>query len=251
MGVLKSECVFIIILFSLLLIPGFINIVSGEECLTGCGPTEFCGDQVCNGNENCSTCSQDCGVCPETNPNPNSSCSENQLPSCSCGTCGGCKTCETCGGNEKEDCQKHEEDSDSGCHEEKSGSRCNHDEHDDHYEYDEHHKEKEILGSYYFTEICEPNWACSQWSGECVDGFITRKCIDKNGCNDNLGKPYEYIQCEKETVTSTNVERISKNVDNTSNNLNTTFVNMNYFWLWFVIGLVVLVFLLIIVVLLR
>ena len=24
----------------------------------------YCGDNTCNGNEKCSTCSQDCGVCP-------------------------------------------------------------------------------------------------------------------------------------------------------------------------------------------
>ena len=28
----------------------------------------FCGDNVCNGGETCSTCSGDCGTCPVNNP---------------------------------------------------------------------------------------------------------------------------------------------------------------------------------------
>ena len=28
-------------------------------------PEDFCGDEVCNGDETCSTCAQDCGECPE------------------------------------------------------------------------------------------------------------------------------------------------------------------------------------------
>jgi len=35
-----------------------------EDCEAVCGLTPFCGDGECNGDETCSSCEADCGVCP-------------------------------------------------------------------------------------------------------------------------------------------------------------------------------------------
>jgi hypothetical protein len=34
-----------------------------SSCEQDCGPCEYCGDGTCNGDETCSTCEEDCGVC--------------------------------------------------------------------------------------------------------------------------------------------------------------------------------------------
>jgi len=46
----------------------------------------FCGDKICNGKENCTTCSGDCGVCPV-------------LPVCGDKVCNGKENCTTCSGD--------------------------------------------------------------------------------------------------------------------------------------------------------
>ncbi len=78
-----------------------------QSCSFDCGEcTSYCGDGTCDADESCSTCSQDCGSCAPAEPycgdgicNPNESCS-----SCSqdCGTCqpycgdGDCSADEDC-----------------------------------------------------------------------------------------------------------------------------------------------------------
>ncbi len=44
--------------------PKYSNVVSLTVT-----PAQFCGDNICNGLESCSTCEQDCGACPGTIPN--------------------------------------------------------------------------------------------------------------------------------------------------------------------------------------
>ena len=47
-------------------------------------PEPFCGDGICDPDETCASCAQDCGTCP---PPP---------PTCGDGTCNGDETCESC-----------------------------------------------------------------------------------------------------------------------------------------------------------
>ncbi len=49
-------------------------------------PEPVCGDAICEGDETCATCPDDCGVCPE-------------VPVCGDGVCSGDETCETCPGD--------------------------------------------------------------------------------------------------------------------------------------------------------
>jgi secreted trypsin-like serine protease len=59
-------------------------------------PDPYCGDGECNGDETCSTCEADCGVCP---PDPycgDGECNGDET----CSTCeADCGPCATCGGN--------------------------------------------------------------------------------------------------------------------------------------------------------
>lgn len=63
-----------------------------------CNPDPFCGDKICNNNETCGSCSQDCGSCPPPPPPPDdyqcncsktcaqmSSCTEAQYQLNACG----------------------------------------------------------------------------------------------------------------------------------------------------------------------
>jgi hypothetical protein len=57
-----------------------------STCSNDCGScpiVPYCGDGSCNGNENCSTCNQDCGSCPV-------------IPYCGDGTCNNNENCSTC-----------------------------------------------------------------------------------------------------------------------------------------------------------
>lgn len=42
--------------------------IGAYEYLSTAPPTPYCGDGSCNGSETCSSCSSDCGVCPDTTP---------------------------------------------------------------------------------------------------------------------------------------------------------------------------------------
>ena len=50
------------------------NVVNGDGCSNSC-KIEFCGDNLCNGAETCSTCPTDCGICsPGIGVGPNDTC---------------------------------------------------------------------------------------------------------------------------------------------------------------------------------
>ena len=42
---------------------------------------------------------------------------------------------------------------------------------------------------------CEENWTCTDWSA-CVDGNMTRTCVDENDCRTEIDKPAEVEACE-------------------------------------------------------
>jgi len=42
--------------------------IGAHEYLSVAPPAPYCGDGSCNGSETCSSCSSDCGVCPDTTP---------------------------------------------------------------------------------------------------------------------------------------------------------------------------------------
>ena len=42
---------------------------------------------------------------------------------------------------------------------------------------------------------CEENWTCGNWSA-CVDGNMTRTCVDENDCGTEIDKPAEVEACE-------------------------------------------------------
>ena len=68
------------------------SVCNGDEtcgsCAQDCGacppPPPACGDSVCNGDETCGSCAQDCGACP---PPP---------PACGDSVCNGDETCGSC-----------------------------------------------------------------------------------------------------------------------------------------------------------
>jgi len=56
-----------------------------DDC-GNCGAQFFCGDETCNGEETCTTCPSDCGACPPPPP----------PPVCGDGTCNGDENCRNC-----------------------------------------------------------------------------------------------------------------------------------------------------------
>lgn len=49
---------------------------------------------------------------------------------------------------------------------------------------------------------CVPNWKCESWK-QCKNEVQTRKCYDRNICNNNLNKPETSRSCSKNTPTQT------------------------------------------------
>jgi cysteine-rich repeat protein len=208
-------------------------------------PTQpYCGDNQCNNNENCSTCSHDCGTCPPPQPycgdnqcNNNENCS-----TCShdCGTCPPvCPTCGNCGCNEEctpshcgngiiegnEQCDDSNLISGDGC-----SRLC----------YKEKSKEEECTKkANHYTEFCESDWVCSGW-GECVNSAMTRKCVDRNSCGEEYGKPYEQTGCTEKVLSSSpnGVVLKSYSEENTSKTM----------FFFIVVGIILLVILLVILV---
>ena len=78
-----------------------------SNCVNGlCQPIVYCGDGSCNGNENCSSCPGDCGVCPVVCGN--AKCESGESCSSCSSDCGACQTNQSiskvcgdgvCGGN--------------------------------------------------------------------------------------------------------------------------------------------------------
>jgi len=120
-----------------------------------------CGDRVCNGEETCSTCPSDCGVCPP------------QQPICGDGLIN----------QVTEQCDDGNLANGDGC-----TNICEIE--------DDDNKVRKNTG---FIQFCEPNWKCSGWS-ECNDEIMTRKCTDINNCDFSYNKPAEKTICEQRAL---------------------------------------------------
>ena len=73
-----------------------------ELCPEDCNPSYgFCGDGTCNGAEDCSTCADDCGICPPPPPIVcgNNLCQTGETCSTCPGDCGTCPPPIECGNN--------------------------------------------------------------------------------------------------------------------------------------------------------
>ncbi len=156
------------------------------NCPCDCGNCpiiEFCGDGICNNDETCSTCPEDCGEC---------ACEEDCSEYCCSCPLGECNLNEQCGDGiiqEGEECDDGNSNNFDGC-----SKMC----------FIEQEKEKTIKNNN-FVEYCEPNWKCSGW-GECVNGEMTRKCVDENRCSFSYNKPLESSSCYNEILSRSYVE---------------------------------------------
>ena len=146
------------------------NTISGDGCSSLCkieeNPPEppVCGDNICNGEETCSSCPSDCGICP---PQP---------PVCGNGIL------ET-----GEQCDDGNLVNGDGC-----SSLC---------KIEGHEEEDNKKGkSTEFVQVCEPNWKCSAWSECDDDGIMTRSCRDMNNCDFSYNKPAETTVCEQKAL---------------------------------------------------
>jgi cysteine-rich repeat protein len=190
-----------------------ISIQCGEE------PPVTCGDDICNGDETCSTCPEDCGICPECPDCPT-------CPTC-CNTC--CPISTNCGNgvlDDGEECDDGNLNNFDGC------SRVCYAE-EDYEEYDNNDNDcdeddcddKNVL----FLKSCESNWKCTGWS-ECSNGVMTRQCHDENSCNNAYNQPIEQTNCDSPIISNVYVE------DNTNKSF------------WILSGIVLLIILIIILV---
>jgi len=157
------------------------NNLDGDGCSASCEIEElciYCGDGICNDNENCSTCPEDCGICP-----PTPYCGDGNLDEgeqCDLGTLNGIlcdnssSSCAYCNLNCEKIILSYEEEDD---------------------EDDDDKNSKEIE----FKEQCIPNWKCTGWS-DCENGITTRVCTDSNSCSYSYGKPIEANYCENTQI---------------------------------------------------
>jgi hypothetical protein len=149
-------------------------------CLTG----SSCGDGNCNGDETCTICEVDCGICDPD-------------PSCGDGNCNGNETCNTC----ETDCgtcipdEAFCSDSDGGVNFLEKGT----------IEYN-HLVSGEIMNS---TDYCNSNWLYEYYCGEipkgmsnaltltiCDEGCSDGACLASSSCGDGECSLEEnYISC--------------------------------------------------------
>lgn len=180
---------------------GLRNCTDGlwEECLT----TEFCGDSIINGNEECDDgnitdgdgCSSQCiieycgdgvvnnvsEVCDDgTNDGSYDGCNSDCLSLasyCGDGTC-----------DSNEDCDEDDECEDD-CGE------CDDDDDDDDDSSSSDDENVLQIPTSPTTTTCTPGWECGEWT-ECIDGTQTRECTDLNACDSEEGKPAISQSCE-------------------------------------------------------
>jgi hypothetical protein len=185
---------------------GHVGAVSCGSSGGGTTPSPSCGDGSCNGNENCTTCSRDCGSCPPraascgdglcTGTETCSTCASDCgvcAPVCGDGSCNGRETCSTCQAdcgacqpeepaafcgdgecNGDEDCESCSEDCGS-CRRSSGGGGGG-------------------GGSSRKVTVCSERWICSDWS-PCVNGSTIRACEDLNSCGTIAAMPATEKDC--------------------------------------------------------
>ncbi len=179
-----------------------------EECEYDCEngkcidePEPYCGDGVCNNDETCSSCPEDCGECP-----PEPYCGDGEINQCwekcddgNTDDGDGCSSqcvIEYCGDGIINDVDEECDDGDD------NGVKCDNSEHSCTYCSSgcklitlKKEKEKSSGHTSEIEQLCEPNWQCGGWSS-CEEGTMTRNCYDTNYCEDSYNKPSEVASCE-------------------------------------------------------
>ena len=145
----------------------------------------YCGDGICNGEETCSSCPQDCGPCPEPSGGGSGGGGGGG------GGFGGsiASFSQTC--IENWTCTEWSECYPNGTQYRKCidlnncGTTKN--------------KPIEVRSC---TYECEEKWVCTEWSECYPNGTQYRKCVDVNHCNTTYNKPPEVRECNytSETV---------------------------------------------------
>lgn len=156
------------------------NNEDGDGCSSECEIEEqepYCGDGICNGDETCLTCEEDCGECPAE---------------------------PECGNNILEENEECDDGEDNGIVCDNSSSSCDYCSSECKIitlPYSEENNEteepeiKHLSHGNHYVQFCEPNWKCSGWS-ECINGVKTRTCYDSNYCAYQYNKPIEKTGCE-------------------------------------------------------
>jgi|GEM_PF-4120408 len=164
-----------------------------ENCTTcskDCGVcAPVCGDGACNGKENCTTCSKDCGTCPVNVPvcgdgacNGKENCTTCSkdcgvcAPVCGDGSCNGIESCSTC----EADCGRCRSSGGSSSGRSSGSSKVS----------------------------CTERWECTDW-GECLFDVKRRSCLDLNSCGTENKKPSEEMDCISEVTEDLTAEEES------------------------------------------
>jgi len=109
----------------------------------------YCGDGSCNADEDCTTCSVDCGECPVSPGGP---------------------------GGEGESGDGGEAGDDIGGGGGAGGAS--------------------LGNQLYGGTGCIERWECTDWSACSIEGWKTRKCVDRNQCRTERNKPVEIVECD-------------------------------------------------------
>lgn len=170
--------------------------VSGEDgFIIGDYSPTYCGDGICDTDENLTSCSQDCSVCGDTSCTGSETCST--CPA-DCGTCPASTSTGGGGGGGsstvKPQCNDRIDNDNDGKVDYPDDPGC--DSYQDNDETD---------------EVCLEQWICSSWS-ECQKGTQTRLCEDWNDCGTETNKPIEQKGCLEEEPAA--VQTCNDNIKN-------------------------------------